>query len=92
MIEPIILTGIGVAGLTIFTSKLLEEFNWFQKLAPETKRLIAVSLAALIALLGHSFEIAATGNFDNPSAFFAALLSAWAIVVQQVFHALTKPE
>lgn len=92
MIEPIIITSIGVAGLTIFTSKLLDEFAWFQKLPPETKRLIAISLAALIALLGHSVELAATGQFDNPSAFFAALLSAWAIVVQQVFHALTKQE
>lgn len=92
MIEPIVLTGIGVTLVAAFVSKLLSQYGWFESLPSETKRLIAVVSAALIALLGHAVELAATGKFDSPSAFAAALLTAWAIVVQQVFHALTKGE
>jgi hypothetical protein len=90
MIEPIILTGIGVSVVAVFVSGLLEQYGWFQDLPSETKRLLAVVLAALIALSGHAIELAATGKFDNPSAFSAALLTALAVTVQQVFHALTR--
>lgn len=91
MNEYTIIAGIGVAGLSIFTSRLLEEYAWFQRVPPETKRLIAVSLAALIALTGHVVELVASGNISEPSAFTAAFLGALGVVTQQVFHALTKP-
>ena len=38
-----------VAGLSVVSARVLEQYNWFQRLAPETKRLIAVAIAAFKA-------------------------------------------
>ena len=79
-----------VAGLSVVSARVLEQYNWFQRLAPETKRLIAVAIAAFIALAMHM--ISATAQNAEPQSFKAAFSTALAIVIQQVYHALAKED
>jgi hypothetical protein len=85
-----LLTNATVAGLSVVSARVLEQYSWFQRLAPETKRLIAVTLAALIALSIH--VIFATLQNSEPQSIKAAFSTALAIVIQQAYHALTKAD
>jgi len=77
-----------VAGLSVLSARYLEQASWFQRLAPESKRLIAVAVAALIALTLHTLQALYYETSDVKAAFSTAL----AIVLQQVYHALTKED
>jgi len=79
-----------VAGLSVVSSRALEQYDWFQRLAPETKRLIAVAIAAFIALAMHM--ISAIAQNAEPQSVKAAFSTALAIVIQQVYHALAKED
>jgi len=79
-----------VAGLSVVSARVLEQYNWFQRLAPETKRLIAVATAAFIALTMHM--ISAIAQNAEPQSVKAAFSTALAIVIQQVYHALAKED
>jgi len=79
-----------VAGLSVVSSRALEQHEWFQHLAPETKRLIAVATAAFIALAMHM--IGAIAQNAEPQSVKAAFSTALAIVIQQVYHALAKED
>jgi len=79
-----------VAGLSVVSARVLEQYNWFQRLAPETKRLIAVAIAAFIALAMHM--ISAIAQNAEPQSVKAAFSTALAIVIQQVYHALAKED
>ena len=79
-----------VAGLSVVSARVLEQYNWFQRLAPETKRLIAVAIAASIALAMHM--IGAIAQNAEPQSVKAAFSTALAIVIQQVYHALAKED
>jgi hypothetical protein len=79
-----------VAGLSVVSARVLEQYNWFQRLAPETKRLIAVTTAAFIALAMHM--ISAIAQNAEPQSVKAAFSTALAIVIQQVYHALAKED
>jgi len=79
-----------VAGLSVVSARVLEQYNWFQRLAPETKRLIAVAIAAFIALTMHM--ISAIAQNAEPQSVKAAFSTALAIVIQQVYHALAKED
>ena len=85
-----LLTNVTVAGLSVVSARALEQYNWFQRLAPETKRLIAVALAAFIALAIHM--ISAIAQNAEPQSVKAAFSTALAIVTQQVYHALAKED
>ena len=58
-----------VAGLSVVSARVLEQYNWFQRLAPETKRLIAVAIAAFIALAMHMISAIAQ-NAEPQSVIF----------------------
>jgi len=79
-----------VAGLSVVSARVLEQYNWFQRLAPDTKRLIAVAIAAFIALTMHM--IGAIAQNTEPQSVKAAFSTALAIVIQQVYHALAKED
>ena len=79
-----------VAGLSVVSARVLEQYNWFQRLAPDTKRLIAVAIAAFIALAIHM--IGAIAQNAEPQSVKAAFSTALAIVIQQVYHALAKED
>jgi hypothetical protein len=79
-----------VAGLSVVSARVLEQYNWFQRLAPETKRLIAVAIAAFIALAMHMISVIAQNA--EPQSVKAAFSTALAIVIQQVYHALAKED
>jgi len=79
-----------VAGLSVVSARVLEQYNWFQRLAPETKRLIAVAIAAFIALAMHM--IGTIAQNAEPQSVKAAFSTALAIVIQQVYHALAKED
>jgi len=79
-----------VAGLSVVSARVLEQYNWFQRLAPETKRLIAVATAAFIALAMHM--IGAIAQNAEPQSVKAAFSTALAIVIQQIYHALAKED
>jgi len=79
-----------VAGLSLVSARVLEQYNWFQRLAPETKRLIAVAIAAFIALAMHMISVIAQNA--EPQSVKAAFSTALAIVIQQVYHALAKED
>jgi hypothetical protein len=66
---------------------LLEEFGFFQKLKPETKRLIALLVAGGIALGVAQLEHLAQSKGDA-SAFYVVLSA----LAQQLVHAWTKRE
>jgi len=83
-------TNITVAGLSVVSARVLEQYKWFQRLAPETKRLIAVTIAAFIALAIHM--ISAIAQNAEPQSVKAAFSTALAIVIQQVYHALAKED
>jgi hypothetical protein len=85
-----LLTNVTVAGLSVVSARALEQYNWFQRLAPETKRLIAVVLAAFIALAIHM--LSAIAQNAEPQSVKAAFSTALAIVIQQVYHALAKED
>jgi hypothetical protein len=85
-----LLANVTVAGLSVVSSRALEQYEWFQRLAPETKRLIAVALAAFIALAIHM--ISAIAQNAEPESVKAAFSTALAIVIQQTYHALTKED
>ena len=69
---------------------MLEQYDWFQRLAPETKRLVAVAIAAFIALTIHMVSL--TFQSAEPQSLKVAFSTALAIVLQQVYHALTKQD
>ncbi len=77
-----------VAGLSVLSARYLEYASWFQRLQPESKRLVAVAVAALIALALHMLQAIYSEASDIKAAFSTAL----AIVLQQVYHALTKED
>jgi len=83
-----LISTVTVAGLSVLSARYLEQAAWFQRLQPETKRLIAVAIAALIALTLHTIQLFFTETSDVKAAFSTAL----AIVLQQVYHALTKED
>jgi len=83
-------TNITVAGLSVVSARVLEQYKWFQRLAPETKRLIAVAIAAFIALAIHM--IVAIAQDAEPQSVKAAFSTVLAIVIQQVYHALAKED
>jgi hypothetical protein len=85
-----LLSNATVAGLSVVSARVLEQYNWFQRLAPETKRLIAVAIAAFIALTMHM--ISAIAQNAEPQSVKAAFSTALAIVIQQVYHALAKED
>jgi len=85
-----LLANVTVAGLSVVSARVLEQYNWFQRLAPETKRLIAVATAAFIALAMHM--IGAIAQNTEPQSVKAAFSTALAIVIQQVYHALAKED
>jgi hypothetical protein len=85
-----LLANVTVAGLSVVSARALEQYDWFQRLAPETKRLIAVALAAFIALAMHM--ISAIAQNAEPESVKAAFSTALAIVIQQTYHALTKED
>jgi len=85
-----LVANVTVAGLSVISARVLEQYNWFQRLAPETKRLVAVALAAFIALAIHMVSV----MFQNaePQSLKVAFSTVLAIVLQQVYHALTKQD
>ena len=85
-----LLTNVTVAGLSVVSARALEQYNWFQRLAPETKRLIAVLFAALIALTIQT--ISAMLQNTEPQTFKAVFSTVLATVVQQTYHALAKED
>jgi len=85
-----LLANVTVAGLSVVSARVLEQYNWFQRLAPETKRLIAVAIAAFIALAMHM--IGTIAQNAEPQSVKAAFSTALAIVIQQVYHALAKED
>jgi hypothetical protein len=85
-----LVANVTVAGLSVISSRALEQYDWFQRLAPETKRLISVAIAAFIALAMHM--IGAIAQNAEPQSVKAAFSTALAIVIQQVYHALTKKD
>jgi len=85
-----LLANVTVAGLSVVSARVLEQYNWFQRLAPETKRLIAVATAAFIALAMHMISTIAQNA--EPQSVKAAFSTALAIVIQQVYHALAKED
>jgi len=85
-----LLTNVTVAGLSVVSARALEQYHWFQRLTPETKRLIAVLFAALIALTIQM--ISAILQNTEPQSFKAIFSTVLAAVVQQTYHALTKKD
>jgi alkylhydroperoxidase/carboxymuconolactone decarboxylase family protein YurZ len=85
-----LVANVTVAGLSVISSRALEQYDWFQRLAPETKRLIAVAIAAFIALAMHM--IGAIAQNAEPQSIKAAFSTALAIVIQQIYHALAKED
>ena len=85
-----LVANVTVAGLSVISARVLEQYDWFQRLAPETKRLVAVTLAALIALAIHMAS--AVSQSTEPQNVKVAFSTALAIVLQQVYHALTKQD
>jgi len=85
-----LVANVTVAGLSVISSRALEQYDWFQRLAPETKRLIAVAIAAFIALAMHM--IGAIAQNAEPQSIKAAFSTALAIVIQQTYHALAKED
>ena len=85
-----LVANVTVAGLSVISARVLEQYDWFQRLAPETKRLVAVAIAAFIALAIHM--AGAMFQSAEPQSVKAAFSTALAIVLQQVYHALTKQD
>jgi len=85
-----LVANVTVAGLSVISSRALEQYDWFQRLAPETKRLISVAIAAFIALAMHM--IGAIAQNAEPQSVKAAFSTALAIVIQQIYHALAKED
>jgi len=85
-----LVANVTVAGLSVISARMLEQYEWFQRLAPETKRLVAVAVAAFIALTIHMVSLTFQGA--EPQSLKVAFSTALAIVLQQVYHALTKQD
>jgi len=89
-IFELLATNITVGWLSAISARVLEQYDWFQRLTKDTKRLIAVLIAALIALTIH-MVFAILQNTD-PQGFKVALSTVLALLVQQTYHALTKED
>ena len=83
-------TNATVAGLSVLSAHLLEQYAWFQRLTKDTKRFIAVLFAAFIALTIQM--ISATLQNTEPQSFKVVFSTVLANVVQQTYHALTKKD
>lgn len=68
------------------SERLLERWSAFQRLAPETKRIIALLVATLIALVVQAIEVAAS-NPPEDNRWLYVIIAATA---QQLIHALAK--